>query len=231
MDHVSDEVELRTAWQLVADRGASEADRRCVDVQRRSSEVFDDVVGRHREPHRRYHGVRHVVWVIRHVHELSPTSGGGVDLPIVIAAAFFHDAVYHATATDNEERSAILAERMLLSLGWTPADAAAVARIIRATAHHTSLGDGETGADEQVLLDADLAVLGAEPASYDAYVSGVRAEYGHLDARSWAAGRSDVLRALLARPRLYLTATASERWEQRARANLTAELAALAGAV
>ena len=51
---VSDEVELRIAWASIA------------PPNRRSAEVFDDLVGRHRQPHRRYHGLRHVVWVLRH---------------------------------------------------------------------------------------------------------------------------------------------------------------------
>jgi len=164
---------------------------------------------------------------MRHVDELAAASPEPIDLPTVTAAAFFHDAVYDATAADNERRSAVLAERLLLSLGWTAADAAAVARIILATAAHTTPGGDTVAGDDQVLLDADLAILGAEPAAYDAYVTGVRSEYGHLDGPTWTAGRSSVLRALLARPRLYFTAAGAERWEARARANLTAELSAL----
>ena len=51
-----------------------------------------------------------------------------------------------------------------------------------------------------MLLDADLAVLGSEPAAYQAYVTGVRAEYGHVDDAAWATGRAAVLRGLLDRP-------------------------------
>jgi predicted metal-dependent HD superfamily phosphohydrolase len=79
-----------------------------------------------------------------------------------------------------------------------------------------------------VLIDADLAVLGTEPAAYQAYLTGVRAEYGHVDDAAWGQGRGAVVRALLARQPLYTTPTGRARWEARARANLTAELAALA---
>ncbi|MCU0260638.1 MAG: hypothetical protein MUE78_06430, partial [Ilumatobacteraceae bacterium] len=62
---------------------------------------------------------------------------------------------------------------------------------------------------------------------YAEYSAGVRAEYGHLDDDTWRIGRSAVLRSLLARPALFVTAGGIERFEHTARANLTAELAAL----
>ena len=93
---------------------------------------------------------------------------------------------------------------------------------MRATADHVAT-DGDTA----VLLDADLAVLGSEPAAYQAYVTGVRAEYAHLDADAWRVGRAAVLRDLLGRRPLYATAPGRARWEARAGANMAAELAAL----
>lgn len=219
MDHVSEEVELRMAWSAVAGRGTG--------GPKRADEVFDDLIGRHRAASRRYHGVRHVLWVVRHVHELA-TTAGDVDLPVVLAAAFFHDAVYEPSSADNEERSAVLAERQLASMGWAAPGVAHVGRCIRATASHTEAAAVPPPDDScAVLLDADLAVLGAEPASYQAYVAGVRAEYGHLDDAAWRAGRIAVLHALAERRDLYVTPSARERWDAAARANLAAELAAL----
>lgn len=223
---MSEEIELRTAWAAVTARGTA---------ARRAGVVFDDVVGRYREPHRRYHGVRHVVWVARHVRDLAAATGP-VDLPVALGAAFFHDAVYDPRAHDNEERSALLAEHALATMGWPPPDAAAVARYVRATAGHLDApeptsstappgGAGDSGLE--VFLDADLAVLGADPAAYRAYAAGVRAEYGHLDDLAWRAGRAAVLRHLLARPAIYRTPAGRARWEAAARANLTAEIAAL----
>jgi predicted metal-dependent HD superfamily phosphohydrolase len=181
-----------------------------------------DVLGRHREAHRRYHGVRHVTWVVRHVRELA----GEValhDEAAVVAAAFFHDAVYDPRATDNEEQSARLAERVLAGLGWDGERGRRVGDLVRATAAHATPADVDTA----VLLDADLAVLGSDPAAYQAYVTGVRAEYAHVDAASWRAGRGQVLRDLLARDPLYATEPGRRRWARRAAANMTAELATL----
>ncbi len=211
---MGDDAELRVAWTTAV--GASPADLA----------AFDDVLGRHREPHRRYHGVRHVTWVVRHVHELAATVPVA-DIDAIVAAAFFHDAVYDPGAADNEAQSAALAQRVIAELGWPADRCATVGRLVRATEHHDTNDDDLDG---RVLLDADLAVLGSEPAAYQAYVTGVRAEYGHLDEARWRAGRAAVLRGLLDRRPLYATAEARNRWEARARANMTAELAALDGA-
>ncbi len=222
---MSDEVELRIAWASVAPPTA------------RSVEVFDDLVGRHRQPHRRYHGLRHVVWVLRHTRRLEAAIPECADVStaydgaVVTAAACFHDAVYEPQAGDNEERSSLLAETQLASLDWTPERCAFVAELVRATAGH--LVDADEAArpapwEQRILLDADLAVLGAEPAAYAAYVNGVRGEYAHLPAAEWAAGRARVVELLLARSSLYATQPARSWWEERARANLAAELASLA---
>ncbi len=235
---VSDDIELRTAWD------------RTVAPSPRSHEVFDDLVGRHRQPHRRYHGVRHVVWVLRHARQLEaaiPASAGGLhpfdtsyDVGAVSAAAFFHDAVYDPQRNDNEERSALLAEHQLASIGWDESRRDVVATLVRATAGHlrddidplavgSAVPEGRCVVETQVLLDADLAVLGSEPNAYAAYATGVRVEYGHLTDEEWRAGRAVVLQHLLGRDHLYASAPAREWWEARAGANLTAELASLAG--
>ena len=201
---MSDEVELRIAWASIA------------APTHRSVEVFDDLVGRHRQAHRRYHGLRHVVWVLRHTRRLEAelvegrTHSDGYDAAVVTAAGCFHDAVYDPRASDNEERSARLAETHLASLGWPSDRCAFVAQLVRATAGHLADPEGAGRAaplEERILLDADLAVLGAEPAAYAAYVNGVRSEYAHLSAVEWASGRSLVVESLLARSSLYATAT------------------------
>lgn len=217
---MSDEIELRLAWSQVAPPG------------NRSDEVFDDVVGRHRQAHRHYHGVRHVVWVVRHVQAIAAAydlATPPFDMGVAIASAFFHDAVYDPRATDNEERSAELATRQLNTLGWPAERVALVYNIIVATAGHLDVNavDGSRSVERDVLLDADLAVLGSDATEYQAYITGVRSEYGHLDDAQWRHGRGDVLTALLGRSTLYRTERARAWWDAQARANMTAERAAL----
>jgi predicted metal-dependent HD superfamily phosphohydrolase len=218
------DLELEVAWQRHVGRG--EAARR----------LFESVVSRHREPGRHYHDVRHVRWVVRHVRELAERVAV-TDLDAIVAAAFFHDAIYEFDRDDNEARSAELAATCLRELDWDPDRCDRVAAMILATAHLTGGGssqgdtdiDADTDADTDtaVLLAADLAVLGAEPEAYSDAVRRIRREYGHLDDAAWRSGRSAVLAGFLARRSIFPPALGLDAWERRARANLTAEWAAL----
>ena len=207
------ELELRSTW--------------VVDLpdDRSSWEVFDDVSSRHREPHRRYHGLAHLLHVLRSIDELLVTNP--LDDPgVVRMAAWFHDAIYDPRSATNEEDSAALARRRLPALEVSEPRVAEVERLILLTAHHLTTDPGDRAA--AVLLDADLAVLATEPAVYEAYRNGVRAEYAHVSDEAWRSGRSSVLRSLLDRPHLFATGVMRGR-EPVARANLTAELASLRG--
>lgn len=191
--------------------------------------ALDGLLARHAEPHRRYHTAVHVAHVLRAVQDLAAATG----LPEGEArsarlAAWYHDAVYdpHAAAGANEEASAVLAERQLADLGEPPAVVARVGALVRLTAGHEPAPGDAAGA---VLVDADLGVLGADPAAYQAYVNGVRTEYAHVDDEGWRVGRAAVLRGFLARARIFHLAVRPER-EVRARANLGAELSGLTGA-
>ncbi len=215
---------LRQCWQhLAAASPAGGPHDRWLDV----------LIARHAEPHRRYHTATHVMWVLRHVDELLATERVGADADAVRAAALFHDIVYDPRSGTNEHDSAVIASGALTELGWSPARVDRVRTLIEATAGHRRDRGSDDGTDRRdldlaVLLDADLAVLGAEPGAYQAYVHGVRAEYAHLDDDTWRSGRSAVLHSFLDRDQIYATATMRAARERRARANLTAELAELA---
>ena len=78
-----------------------------------------------------------------------------------------------------------------------------------------------------VLLDADLAILGSEPAHYERYSRAVRQEYSQYDDPTWRAGRAKVLNSLLDREDLFVTEPARQLWDAAARTNLARELQSL----
>ena len=188
-----------------------------------SERLMTHLGGRYREPHRRYHGVAHLVHVVRRVGDLLASQAAGVapgDGDAIVLAAWFHDAIYDPRAGDNERRSSDLAAQALHRLGVSQPLIDAVDRLVMATREHRP-----TCLDEAVLLDADLAVLGAEPSVYDDYVAGVRAEYAHVGEEGWRTGRAQVLVRFLATP--VFTTPAAARRNAQAAANLARELAAL----
>ncbi len=125
-----------------------------------------------------------------------------LDLATVQLAAWFHDAVYRPDRSENEERSAALAERALPELGVDAARTAEVARLVRLTITHDPAPEDLDGA---VLCDADLAVLAGSPEGYAAYAAAVRDEYAFVPDPDFVVGRSAVLRQLLSLPRLFST--------------------------
>ncbi|MFD6891209.1 hypothetical protein [Streptomyces sp. NPDC059957] len=176
------------------------------------------------EPQRRYHTTAHLADVLARIDVLT-AEGERADRSAVELAAWFHDAVYRPDRSENEERSAALAERALPELGIDDARTAEVARLVRLTiTHDPAPGD----ANGELLCDADLGVLAGTAQEYAAYAAAVRAEYGFVPDEAFRAGRAAVLRQLLELPRLFRTAYGAAHWESPARANLAAELAELA---
>ncbi|MFR9796127.1 hypothetical protein ACL02U_09525 [Streptomyces sp. MS06] len=179
----------------------------------------ENLLARWAEPQRRYHTLTHLTAVLDHID--GPLAGYAAEPDVVRLAAWFHDAVYLPDRSENEDRSARLAERALPEAGVGGARTAEVARLVRLTVGHDPADDDRDG---QVLCDADLAILAAPPAAYAHYTAEVREEYHFVPSDAFRAGRAEVLRRLLALPRLFRTPYGQREWEATARYNLTAEL-------
>ncbi|MGC9543267.1 HD domain-containing protein [Streptomyces sp. UG1] len=178
----------------------------------------DNLLTRWQEPQRRYHTLTHLTAVLDRIDELA---GHADDPDVVRLAAWFHDAVYLPDRSENEERSARLAERALPEAGVPAERTAEVARLVRLTVSHDPAPDDRDG---QVLCDADLAVLAAPPSAYAAYTAAVREEYHFVPNDAFREGRAAILRQLLDLPSLFRTPHGRKEWEATARYNLAGEL-------
>ncbi|CAM5488049.1 hypothetical protein SAVIM338S_03393 [Streptomyces avidinii] len=220
------EQDLRARWERTTTAAGAPADRD-------PTPYADRLLAAWAEPQRKYHTTAHLADVLARIdvladqaadHAPDPAAGPAVDPAAVRLAAWFHDAVYRPDRSENEERSAALAERALPELGIGAATTAEVARLVRLTVTHDP-APGDTNGE--VLCDADLAVLAGAPAEYAAYAAAVRAEYGFVPDGAFRDGRAAVLRQLLALPRLFRTPYGAAHWEGPARANLARELEGL----
>ena len=177
-------------------------------------------------PPRAYHDFRHVAEVLRDYAAVA--SGPGWRQPREVALAMlYHDAIYQPGRDDNEARSARFALEQIAR--WQPEagiDVQRVAHLIGLTARHGGFVPADfdhdpAPDDARRFLDCDMAILGAEPAAFDAYDRGIAAEYrGTLPAWLFRFNRRRFLKALLARERIFLSDDFHARLDARARSNL-----------
>jgi predicted metal-dependent HD superfamily phosphohydrolase len=181
-----------------------------------------DLVERYAEPHRAYHNTVHVASVVRDSWALADAFAfTREERAVLTLAACAHDVIYDGKPGDDERASAAWAREHLA--GLEEGHIARVESLVLATITHSS--DDPLA---HVLLDADLAILGSEPADYDRYRRAVRQEYAQYDDSQWRAGRAQVLKTLLDREALFVTEPARQLWEAAARMNLARELQSLA---
>lgn len=184
--------------------------------------VLDELEVRWAEPHRRYHAPSHLEAALAALDRFDLDDGSRL---VVEWAVWFHDAIYDATAADNEQRSADLAHRRLR--GHLPdGDVDEVVRLVLLTAGHLVEPGDALGA---VMIDVDLSILGADAERYRAYTVEVRQEYAHRSDGDWRTGRGRFVSGMLARGHLFHTEEGRRRWEAAARRNLAAERDLLSG--
>jgi predicted metal-dependent HD superfamily phosphohydrolase len=183
-------------------------------------EAVCDLVRRYGEPHRAYHTAEHVAdvlgwfdWVAENASWRDPVD--------VYLAILFHDAIYDPLSHDNEALSATLA-RDTVSASQRTQD------LIRLTANHAQLSPALVEGDEDAarFLDCDLAIFAAAPNRFAIYDAEIEDEYRACHtAEQFRQGRSNFLRTMLLRPRIFLSELFHAEFDARARGNLRWPLA------
>lgn len=202
-----------------------EAWRQCwatLDMPGPREAVYLDLLQRHREPHRHYHTLQHLaecmVWLVHAVYLAQRPAE-------VQLALWFHDAIYEVRASDNEARSADLAVATLREVGADDATCGRIRQLILATRHDAVPSDP----DARLLVDIDLAILGANAIRYAEYERQVREEYAWVPRWIFRRKRREILQGFLSRPAIYSNAFFAERLESAARRNLAQAVADLGG--
>jgi len=173
------------------------------------------------EPHRKYHTLQHLDECLA----LFASERSLAEHPGEVAIAlWFHDAVYDTGRHDNEAASALWARQVLLEAGADAAVAERVHELIMATRH----SEVPSTPDAKLLVDIDLAILGAEPARFAEYERQIRDEYGFVPEPLFRDKRAQILRGFLQRPAIFATQAFADRFDRRARANLARAIAQLA---
>ena len=187
-----------------------------------STAVFEELVARYSEPHRRYHTIRHLDECFAKLEELRPEASHPEEIEV---ALWFHDAIYDTKRQDNEAKSAAWA-RATASAANLPADVGdRIHSLIMVTRHDAEPHEQ----DEKILVDVDLSILGESPERFDEYESQVPEEYSWVPAIVFRSERRKILQGFLMRASIFNTRKFIESYEERARANLERSLKRLEG--
>jgi predicted metal-dependent HD superfamily phosphohydrolase len=191
-----------------------------MDAQR--DREFARILEAYAQPHRHYHNLDHIDWMIGLIFETA--LGDPVLMTRDISlATWYHDVVYDPRRGDNEGRSAEEAAESLSGLGVPVNVTTRVRSLILMTQDHVA---PENDPEADLFLDADLGILGADPATYARYADAIRREYSWVNDADFNAGRRKVLLRFLDRKHIYSKHGWHRRHlEERARANLAAEIA------
>jgi predicted metal-dependent HD superfamily phosphohydrolase len=183
-------------------------------------DTFERLQAAYSEKHRHYHTTEHInqcLEMFDSVRHLA-RQPGEVEL-----ALWFHDAIYLTRSQSNEAKSAQWAEEFLRASGADTARARRVHDLILCTKHDATSDDP----DSMLLVDIDLAVLGADPATCEIFERNVRQEYRWVPRALFNRTRAAILQSFLDRPAVYATTHFRQQLENRARENLRTAVTAL----
>jgi predicted metal-dependent HD superfamily phosphohydrolase len=189
-------------------------------VEAPGDQLYEELVARYSDPERHYHTLQHLDECFARLAESRQLAEHAHEIEL---ALWFHDAVYDVRRQDNEERSASWAEEVSLGAGLTQHVAANVRDLIMATRHDAI----PVTVDGKLLVDIDLAILGAPAERFDEYERQVRQEYAWVPDLLFCSKRREILEAFLARPSIFSTGYFQAKYEAQARVNLERSITAL----
>ena len=176
-------------------------------------ELRDALLAAWGEPQRRYHTLRHLRDCLALLEPVLAQAERPAEVEI---ALWFHDAVYDPKAKDNEFRSSVWAVEALAPAGVPIEALKRIDGLIIATCHDAR----PDSHDQQLLVDVDLAILGAQPERFDEYETEVREEYAWVPGAVFRHKRREILAEFLERTAIFSTEGFREQFEVQARENL-----------
>jgi predicted metal-dependent HD superfamily phosphohydrolase len=186
-------------------------DRRLIET------CWAEIEKNYSHPKRHYHTLEHLNNLLSVLQEVRSSVS---DWNCILFTLFYHDAIYNALKSDNEEKSAELAAQRLMELNVPSAMIGRCVNQILATKQHQVNPDE----DANFFTDADLSILGSEWNVYSQYASGVRKEYSMYPDLLYKPGRRKVLQHFLKMERIFKTDYFFSKFEAHARKNLEQEL-------
>jgi predicted metal-dependent HD superfamily phosphohydrolase len=181
------------------------------------NDLWNEIVYCYSKRKRHYHTLAHVENVLKQLEAIKQYIE---DWDTILFTLFYHDIIYSSLKKDNEEKSALLAEKRMIQLGVSSISIDKCKNQIIATKQHLH----HTDSDTNYFTDADLSILGADWEIYFKYLNDVRKEYVIYPNLIYNPGRKKVLQYFLAMERIYKTDYFFYNFEEQAKLNMLKEM-------
>jgi len=165
----------------------------CWQEIRHAEELANDVIKRWQEPHRVFHTLDHLDYIIKSIENITEVmSFTEEQVAILILAAFYHDVIYDPKKSDNEKKSAFYFDE---TTGFLHTEITSnVTKII----HESNINDETTTELSRIFRKFDIGSI------YDAtieqlveYENQIFKEYQHVPYAQYVEGRIAVLNKLI----------------------------------
>lgn len=169
---------------------------------------------------RYYHNLQHLDNLLS---QLTDVKSEIQNWETILFTLFYHDIIYNSIKSDNEEKSAELAEKRMKQISVPNDKIELCKKQILATKSHIK----STESDTNYFTDADLSVLGQNWETYLFYYKNVRKEYSIYPTLVYNSGRKKVLNHFLSMDRIFKTDFFYNKFEKQAKQNLKQEIESL----
>lgn len=190
------------------------------DNSRLVSELWAEIDEHYSGKKRHYHTLQHLDNLLA---QLTGVKEEIQNWETILFTLYYHDIIYNPLKSDNEEKSAELAEKRMKQISIPDQMIDLCKRQILATKSHLRSIDSDTN----YFTDADLSTFGQNWEAYSLYYKNVRKEYSIYPDLVYNPGRKKVLEHFLAMDRIFKTEFFYNKFEMQARQNLQKEIALL----
>lgn len=188
--------------------------------QEKNKQIFVKIDMYYSEPFRYYHTLAHIDEML---HAVKPFFNKLQEADSVLFAIWFHDIIYVARNTDNEQKSAELACKLLKKIQIPTSVLDKSTDLILKTAKHFERNP-DNDFDTQLFLDIDLMILGAKPQIYNEYLKKIRKEYSYLSDNKFIKGRLSFIKKILDEKYIFQVPVFRNLYEKKARLNIGREV-------
>jgi predicted metal-dependent HD superfamily phosphohydrolase len=190
------------------------------DNESLKNELWTEIDKNYSSKKRHYHTLEHLNNLL---YQLTAVKSEIKNWETILFTLFYHDIIYNSLKSDNEEKSAELAEKRMKQIPVSKDKIELCKKQILATKSHIKSTDSDTN----YFTDADLSVLGQNWETYLLYCKNVRKEYSIYPTLVYNPGRKKVLNHFLSMDRIFKTDFFYNKFELQAKQNLQQEIESL----